>query len=263
MPSTGRALIRHSATTAPTNQGRGEANPLPEGEAGHPSTADRAALQGPDGEPDHHEERDREKDDDRRYGGHALTMTTPAGYAVSDEVWRDVEPLARATDRRERRLTRRVFGAAVLLALVYALVWWSGMVHPHLRASGSGGSSAVGAPTPSGTETIDVGNLGWFQETVTGVSTTHPGLRISRVVLTPQTLAPGQQGGLAIDWTADCALAAPVARGLGGFVPIGADIAVTVRANRPWGHATQTVSLSDQGALYGFVTSVCHLPTDG
>ncbi len=188
-------------------------------------------------------------------------MMTRADYAVSDEVWHDVEPLVRATDRRERRLTRRVFGTAVGLALVYALVWWSGAVVPHLRLSGSGGSSGTGTSGPTGTATLDLRNLGWVPETVTEVTTTHPGLRLSHGATRPMTLGPGQGGTLTFDWAADCAVAAPVAQD--DSQPAGADIPLTLRVDRPWGRATASMTTADVGALDDMINSLCHPETVG
>lgn len=181
-------------------------------------------------------------------------------YAVSDEVWRDVAPLAVDADRRERRLTRYVFLAAVGVALAYAIVWWSGAFTPHLEATGSGGSWAE-EPTPSGSTTIDVHNLGWFPERVTAASTAFPGLRILRVSTSPATLGGGQSGQITLDWAADCAVASPTA-GTGPTrseqTGVGADIAVTLLSRRPWGSAVHSLSLNDVGALADTIDLICH-----
>ncbi len=188
-------------------------------------------------------------------------MTRGADFEISDEVWHDLAPVAADVDRRERRVTRRVFLGAVTAAVVYGLVWWSGLVTPHLQATGSGGQSGIESATPRGTTTLDLRNGGWVAAQVTGVTTTHPGLRVTRSAMSPSTLGPGESGTLTFDWVADCALAAPVA--LDPSQSLGVDVPLTLRVARPWGQSTVSMSMNDIGALDEMVNSLCHPETTG
>lgn len=152
---------------------------------------------------------------------------------LSDQTWEELRPGAGALSRRTTVRLWSGVALAVVAAVAAALVWWSGLVAPHLTADGTGYSADTA--TQRVTLTVDVVNHGWHAEEVVAAGRSGPGLTLERVSGVPQRLLSGASGTITLDYqVTDCAA-----------VPSGA-WPVPVRAHRWWGSSSAALRVADQ-----------------
>jgi len=148
---------------------------------------------------------------------------------VSDEVWRQLDPDAGRLPRRTVLRLRWSLAGAIALALLFGLVWQSGLTVPRLSWTPNSGYGYGGSPRNRTVEyEVRISNRGWTSVEVVGLGRSGPGFELRSVrAQLPTTLRPGENMDATLLYqVTDCAA-----------VP--ADewpVPVTVR--RTWGTAT-------------------------
>lgn len=129
-------------------------------------------------------------------------MAEPApSYAVTDDTWAALAPVAADVDATERRLTRRAGMGLALVAASVAAFMLSGVWTPRLAWSGAGGGAAD-VPTRTGHVQLDVRNWGIVPVRVEGPATVSvPG--VTGTATTAGAVGPLARGVLRIDLHVD------------------------------------------------------------
>lgn len=149
---------------------------------------------------------------------------------VSDETWQQLDPLAGALSRRQRRRVYAVLGGLLLVGVLGYGVLLSGLLVPRVAFSEGGGFSSDGK-AHTFTVALQLNNDGRAIEHVT-IGRSGRGLQLTGVDgLTDGALPPGASVGVVLRYrVTDCA-------GSGARVQPG-DWPVPVTVRRPWGATT-------------------------
>lgn len=156
---------------------------------------------------------------------------------LSDETWAALDPRSGSLTRTEVRRLR--LGLLTMVALLAAalLLWWSGVVAPHLAEGSERGFSADMAEHHFSLQQT-LTNRGWHTEQVIGVGRSGPGLELVRVSGLPLRLAPGDSATVDLFYrVTDCAA-----------VPTG-DWPIPVRVHRVWGSMTADLQPQDMSRI--------------
>ena len=184
---------------------------------------------------------------DEQRGSGAPTAEGPsqvargAGYGVSDEVWRAIEPEARAAAVRERRALLRTALVTALVVLLGVGVAWSGVFSPRLSGGDNSGYGS-GTPGSRGHLSFDLHNDGVVTEHVTRWAIPVPGVEVQPVAPQLLDLAPRSKQTVRLEFqVTDCTAATRVARALARQHPVDG-LGVRIWASRPWGSVETTVT---------------------
>jgi hypothetical protein len=192
--------------------------------------------------------------DQQRGSGAQAQATVGAGYGVSEEVWRAIEPEARAAAARERGVLLRTALGTGLLVLLGVGVVWSGFFTPRLSGGDSSGYDS-GSPPARGHLSFDLHNDGVVTEHVSRWALAVPGVKVLGVSPDPLDVAPRSQQTVHLEFrVTDCATATGAARAW--IVDHPADgPGVRVWTRRPWGTAQTTVT--PPGSVAEMVLGAC------
>ncbi len=155
---------------------------------------------------------------------------------LSDETWAALDPRAGALSGKQRRRLGVGLAAALAALLAGALLWWSGLVLPHLAINeGQGESRSVSGP---GVHTFSVVhvvmNRGWHTEHVVAAGRSGRGLELVSVHGLPTDIAPGKSVWVRFSYrVTDC-----------DAVPRGS-WPIPLHVQRPWGDVTTQVQPPD------------------
>jgi hypothetical protein len=180
--------------------------------------------------------------------------TVGAGYGVSDEVWRALEPEARAAAARERGALLRTALVTGVLVLLGIGVLWSGAFSPRLSGGDNSGYDA-GSPGARAHLQFDLHNDGVVTEHVTRWALPVPGVEVTGVSPDPLEVAPRSQQKVDLQIrVADCTRATGEARTWLATNPVDGP-GLRVWSRRPWGSAAATVT--PPGSMAEMVLMVC------
>ena len=163
-----------------------------------------------------------------------------ARYGVSDEVWRAIEPEARAAAVRERGVLLRTALVTGLVVLLGVGVYWSGVFSPRL-SGGDHSSYGSASPGSRGHLEFDLHNDGVLTEHVTRWAIPMPGVELQPVAPQQLDLAPRSMQTVHLEFeVTDCTAAIRAGRTLAREHPVDGP-GVRMWASRPWGSAVTTV----------------------
>lgn len=165
---------------------------------------------------------------------------------VSNDVWRQLDPVAGRLSRRSVRRLRIVVVVLIVLAVLAALSWRSGAVAPRLKWTDEWGwEASVGPELVS--HAVVVVNDGWLPAQILGVGRSGPGLELVSVRegtsvdfregsgIFPYVLQPGAIVAFAVVYRiTDCSA-----------IPQD-PWPVPVRVQRPWGVQTVYIGLPEE-----------------
>lgn len=116
-------------------------------------------------------------------------MNMTESELLSDVAWAEARRGATGLPPRSRRLIIATSAGTVLLLVTWILVYVSGALWPNLQGSRAWSVTTEGR---AAVQTFTVTNAGWFDVTVTGISSDDPEMPVTDVTDLPRLIPAGE-----------------------------------------------------------------------